>query len=191
MNEAGVGRILPASLHQGIADLLPSRLDFYEEWLNPKAMRDGRIGLAPLAAVLSFLRREGDNSYQLVSARAGEYAAEWTFADVSAIGRSVIRAAPVWLRVRIVSQMTQRLARRTAGDCRASIRWTKGTGSVGLSGSLFCVVRERSKEPLCEYYGSAIRRLMALSGLEVDVTSDQCRASGADRCRMTLTVRTP
>ena len=54
MNEAGVGRVLPASLHQGIADLLPSRLDFYEEWLNPKAMRDGRIGLAPLAAVLSF-----------------------------------------------------------------------------------------------------------------------------------------
>ena len=31
--------------------MLQPRLEFYEEWLNPKAMRDGRIGIAPLAAV--------------------------------------------------------------------------------------------------------------------------------------------
>ena len=60
MTDSGVGRLLVASLHQGIADLLPSRLEFYEAWLNPAGLREGRIGLAPLAAVLSFLRQEGE-----------------------------------------------------------------------------------------------------------------------------------
>ena len=69
-----------ASLHQGIADLLPSRLEFYESWLNPSGLREGRIGLAPLAAVLSFLRQEGA-PYHLVATRAGEYTAEWTVAE--------------------------------------------------------------------------------------------------------------
>ena len=66
MNDAGVGRLLVASLHQGIADLLPTRLEFYEGWLNPAGLREGRIGLAPLAAVLSFLRQEGE-AYRLVA----------------------------------------------------------------------------------------------------------------------------
>ena len=34
-------------------------------------------GLAPLYAVLSFLRREG-GAYEMITERAGEYAAEWT-----------------------------------------------------------------------------------------------------------------
>ena len=61
MTDAGVGRLLVASLHQGIQDVLPTRLDFYESWLNPAGMRDGKIGLAPMAAVLSFLRQEGEH----------------------------------------------------------------------------------------------------------------------------------
>ena len=77
MREAGIGRVLVASLHQGIADILPTRLGFYENWLNAEGLREGTIGLAPLYAVLSFLRQEGD-AYQLITTRAGEYAAEWT-----------------------------------------------------------------------------------------------------------------
>ena len=149
MNEAGVGRVLPASLHQGIADLLPSRLDFYEEWLNPKAMRDGRIGLAPLAAVLSFLRREGE-AYQLVSTRAGEYAADWTVADLSAVRRSIVRTAPLWLRRRLVAQLMERMAVTTYRDCHVKVRWKDQAGTAELSGSLFCVVREPTDHPLCE-----------------------------------------
>ena len=41
MVDAGIGRLLISSLHQGIADVAPSRLEFYEEWLSPKGMRDG------------------------------------------------------------------------------------------------------------------------------------------------------
>ena len=79
MREAGIGRVLVASLHQGIADILPTRLTFYENWLNAEGLREGTIGLAPLYAVLSFLRQEGD-AYQMITTRAGEYAAEWTVA---------------------------------------------------------------------------------------------------------------
>src|SRR5215217_8995439 len=102
MTDAGVGRLLVASLHQGIADLLPSRLEFYEAWLNPAGLRDGRIGLAPLAAVLSFLRLEGD-PYRLIAARAGEYTAEWTVADLPPFRRTLVRAAPPALRIRLVA----------------------------------------------------------------------------------------
>ena len=73
MREAGIGRVLVASLHQGIADILPTRLGFYENWLNVEGLREGTIGLAPLYAVLSFLRQEGE-AYAMITTRAGEYA---------------------------------------------------------------------------------------------------------------------
>src|SRR5437762_8152851 len=97
MHEAGIGRVLVASLHQGIADILPNRLTFYENWLNAEGLREGTIGLAPLYAVLSFLRQEGD-PYQMITMRAGEYAAEWTVQSMSPARRAFIRAAPVWMR---------------------------------------------------------------------------------------------
>ena len=61
MRDAVVGRVLVASLHQGISDILPARLAFYENWLHAEGLRDGTIGLAPLYAVLSFLRQEGED----------------------------------------------------------------------------------------------------------------------------------
>src|SRR6476469_9709820 len=104
MSDAGVGRLLVASLHQGIADLLPSRLEFYESWLNPTGLRDGRIGLPPLAAVLSFLRQEGE-PYQLVAARAGEYTAEWMVAELAPLQRTIIRSAPRLIRARLAMRV--------------------------------------------------------------------------------------
>src|SRR5215210_2205685 len=100
MNETRIGRVLVASLHQGIADLLPTRLEFYENWLNVAGLREGTIGLAPLLAVLSFLRAEGA-AYALVTTRAGEYAAEWTMEGVRPMQRNMIRKLPVSLRTRV------------------------------------------------------------------------------------------
>ena len=60
MGESRIGRILVASLHQAIADLLPTRLEFYENWLNSSGLREGTIGLAAISAVLGFLRTEGE-----------------------------------------------------------------------------------------------------------------------------------
>src|SRR5262249_13573986 len=81
-----IGRVLVASLHQAIADLLPTRLEFYENWLNVAGLREGTIGLAPLTAVLSFLRTEGQ-AYHLITNRAREYAAAWTYESVPGLAR--------------------------------------------------------------------------------------------------------
>src|SRR5258706_10698935 len=112
MIEAGIGRLLVASLHQGIADLLPTRLEFYESWINPRGLRDGRIGLAPLAAVLSFLRQEGA-AYNLIVARAGEYTADWTVLDLSQMQRAMIKRAPRGLRVWLVIRVARQMVRNT------------------------------------------------------------------------------
>ena len=106
MSETGVGRLLVASLHQSIADMLPMRLEFYESWLNPSGLRDGRIGVAPLAAVLSFLRQEGA-SYSQVAERAGEYSADWTVAELSGMQRTLLRVAPPSIRLRLVTPAGQ------------------------------------------------------------------------------------
>lgn len=188
MTEGGIGRLLVASLHQAIADLLPTRLEFYEAWLNPVGLREGRIGLAPLAAVLSFLRQEGE-AYRLVTARAGEYAAEWTVADMPGYRRAFVRAAPKGMRVHLVMRLARRLVRTTYRGSRAVVRWRKDKGAVDIRGSLFCEVRDRVEKPLCEFYASAIRRMMYLFGVEVEVDTEQCRATGAGQCLMVVLVR--
>ena len=188
MIEAGIGRLLVASLHQGIADLLPTRLEFYEAWLNPAGLRHGTIGLAPLAAVLSFLRLEGE-PYRLIAARAGEYTAEWTVADMAWFRRAIIRAAPPGLRVHLVMRVARTMVRSTYKGSRAIVRWKKGRGAVDLRGSIFCEVRDKVEAPLCEFYASAIRRLMYLFNLDVEVGTEQCRATGAGQCLMTVLVR--
>jgi bacteriochlorophyll 4-vinyl reductase len=189
MTDAGVGRLLVASLHQGIADLLPSRLEFYESWLNPTGLRDGRIGLAPLAAVLSFLRQEGE-PYHLVAARAGEYTAEWTVAELAPIERTIIRSAPVSIRPRLAMRIARQMVRNTYGGSSAVVRWQKDQAAVDLRGSIFCQVRDRAANPLCEFYASALRRLMHLLNVDVEVGTERCRATGAAQCVMTIFVRT-
>ena len=66
MRDAGIGRVLVAALHQAIADVLPIVSTSTRTGSMPKGLRDGTIGLAPLNAVLSFLRTEG------VSLRGGD-----------------------------------------------------------------------------------------------------------------------
>jgi bacteriochlorophyll 4-vinyl reductase len=188
MNDSGVGRLLVASLHQGIADLLPSRLEFYESWLHPSGLREGRIGLAPLAAVLSFLRQEGE-AYRLVAGRAGEYSAEWTVAELPAFERTCVRAMPDVIRLRLVTRIARRMVRQTYGGSRALVRWRKGRGSVDIRGSIFCEVRDAADQPLCEFYAAALRRLMYLFNIHVDVDTDSCRATGAGQCLMSVQLR--
>lgn len=188
MGNAGVGRLLVASLHQAISDLLPTRLEFYESWLNPAGLRSGRIGVAPLAAVLSFLRLEGA-PYQLVAERAGEYTAEWSAAELSPLRRSLVRLTPPGLRARLVMRLVRALVRRTYRGSRALVRWRRGRCVVDIRGSIFCEVRDRVDRPLCVFYESAIRRLMRLFQLHAEIGTDRCRAAGGGQCVISLLVR--
>ena len=177
MSEPRIGRVLVASLHQAIADVLPNRLEFYENWLSVAGLREGTIGLAPLFAVLSFLRTEG-TAYAQITARAGEYAAEWTVGDLSPLERRFIRALPASLRTRAALRTARALVRETYPGSRAIMRLKRGTASIDLRGSLFCEVRETSILPLCGFYASAIARVLQQFALRADAQVTECRAAG-------------
>jgi hypothetical protein len=181
--------MLVASLHQGISDLMPSRLEFYENWLNPVGMRDGRIGLAPLAAVLSFLRQEGE-PYKLVTSRAGQYAAQWTFDNLSPIERSVLRALPVTIRARMAMRLARRVVSRSYDGSTAVAKLRRGQGTFTLRGSVFCAVREPFDWPLCVFYSAALSHLFALVGVSGEVHVHACQGVGDSTCVIAVTVPT-
>ena len=188
MSEPRIGRVLVASLHQAIAELLPNRLEFYENWLNVSGLRQGTIGLAPLFAVLSFLRTEGE-AYNLITSRAGEYAADWTVNNLAPLERRVIGALPARLRARAALRTARALVRDTYPGSRAIVRLRRGTASVDLRGSLFCEVREASMLPLCGFYASAIARVLQLFALRADARVNECRAGGARKgCLLSVVV---
>src|SRR4026209_1491228 len=120
MTDAAVGRLLVARLHQAIADILPMRLEFYEAWLHPSGLREGRIGLAPLAAVLSFLRLEG-GPYHLIAARAGDAPADGPVAALPPLRKRIILAMPPALRKRMVVSIAQWMVRSTYGDTNVKV----------------------------------------------------------------------
>jgi len=180
MSEARIGRVLVASLHQAIADLLPTRLEFYENWLNVAGLREGTIGLAPLTAVLSFLRTEGE-AYNLITARAGEYAAAWTFENVSAFERRLITALPSALRARAALRIGRQLVRDTYPGSRALSKVRRGRATIDLRGSLFCEVREMSVHPLCTFYASAMGSVLKLFEVTAVARVTECRAVGGQR----------
>jgi len=190
MDQGGIGRVLVASLHQSIADLLPTRLEFYENWLRPAGLRDGSIGIAPLAAALSFLRQEGE-PYNLVTGRAGEYAAEWTFNELSGIHRATLRALPLTLRVRLALRLARQLVRRTYKDSRAMVRLRRGAGTFDVRASIFCNVREPWRQPLCRYYATAVTRLFALCEIQGLAHTAECRGAGGTSCLVALRVQRP
>jgi predicted hydrocarbon binding protein len=181
VREAAIGRVLVASLHQGIGDVLPTRLDFYENWLNAEGLRDGTIGVAPLYAVLSFLRQEGD-AYQTITTRAGEYAAEWTVQSMPQLYRSVITSAPMWLRARLVLRLAKRLARSAYKKSRARSALRRGTAHVEIRSSIFCTVREPAPQALCGFYAAAFTRLMLLFGVGAQAEVIACRGQGKPTC---------
>jgi hypothetical protein len=179
--------MLVASLHQGISDLMPTRLEFYENWLNPKGMRDGKIGLAPLAAVLSFLRQEG-HPYTLVTERAGQYAAQWTFDSLSGTERSFIRALPASLRARVAMRLAKKVVHRSYQGSRAIAKLRRGQGTLTLRSSIFCSVREPFDWPLCVYYAAALSRLLHLVEVDGNARVGSCKGVGDESCVIAVSV---
>jgi hypothetical protein len=186
--EPRIGRVLVASLHQAIADVLPDRLEFYENWLNAPGLREGTIGLAPLSAVLSFLRLEGD-AYNRITSVAGEYAADWSVSSMSPFERRLIGALPRPLRTRGALRAASALVRSTYPSSRAIVSVKRGVASIDLRGSLFCETREAASSPLCGFYAAAIARVLQQFGLRAAAHVHECRASSRGKgCRLKVEV---
>lgn len=187
--EPRIGRVLVASLHQAISDVLPDRLEFYENWLNGPGLREGTIGLAPLSAVLSFLRLEGE-AYNRTTALAGEYAADWSIGSMSSVERHLIRALPGPLRARGALRAARALVRATYPGSRAIVKLRRGTASIDLRGSLFCEVREATDFPLCGFYAAAFARVLQQFGLQANARVHECRAaSRGTGCQLMVEVQ--
>ncbi len=189
MTEPGIARILVASLHQGISDLLPARLEFYESWLNPDGLRHGTIGLAPVLAVLSFLRQEGV-PYQAVTRRAGECAAEWMVASQASARRATLRSLPLWLRSRAVLRLAKRFISGMHAGQKVRLSVGRGQGTFDVQDSIFCGVRDASPVPLCEFHAAAVSRILDLYGVPGEVRLDHCRAVGDPSCVIMVTLHT-
>jgi hypothetical protein len=188
-DDARIGRVLVASLHQAIGDVLPDRLEFYENWLTVPGLREGTIGLAPLSAVLSFLRLEGEG-YNKTMTRAGEYAADWTVSSMSTLEKRVIGVLPTMLRTRGAFRTARALVRSTYPGSRLKIRVRRGVASVDLRGSLFCETREATAMPLCGFYAAAIARVLQHFSLRAHAEVNECRASSRGRgCRLKVEVQ--
>lgn len=186
MRDPGIGRVLLASLHQAISDEIPARLVFYESWLHAEGLRDGTIGLAPLYAVLSFLRQEGEGVYDRVMMRAGEYAAEWTVAEIGSVERRTVESAPRWLKLRLVMRIAGRLVRSSYQSSRMSARVQRGAAEINVRGSIFCSVREPVSHPLCRYYAAAVERMLALFNVPARVAVRSCRGTGGGHSHCVL-----
>jgi hypothetical protein len=187
MRDAGIGRVLVASLHQGIADVLPARLSFYESWLHAEGLRDGTIGLAPLYAVLSFLRQEGA-PYSKITTSAGEYAAEWTVESMSTFERSLLKRAPDALRARLVLRLAGRLVQSSYRQGRLDFKLRKGTATLDLRESVFCDVREPVRQALCGFYTAAFNRLFKLFDVPANIEVTSCRGTGGVTCAMKVAI---
>lgn len=183
MTDDGVGRLLVVSLHQAIGEVLPQRLEYYEHWLGPMGLKEGRGGLAPLLAVLSFLRQEGEPAYARVMTLAGEYSAAWHEPD-GAFSRRLLALAPKRLRAGLVLRRTRTLLRAAYEPMEVRTSRRRGVATVTFSRSVFCSLRDRWPWPTCAYVAGAIAHAFARHDLAVQVRIVACSACGAERCRV-------
>jgi len=189
MVDAGIGRLLIASLHQGISDVIPARLPFYENWLTPPGLRGSKFGLAPLHAVLSFLRLEGQTSYDQIMALAGQYTGDWGFGEVPAVERALVHSTPPWLRARLALRLSRRLVKHTFKGSKATVRMRQGAGTMNIRASIFCAVRETAAFPMCGFYSAAVERFLQRFDIDAQVDVSECKASGGNACTMAVTIR--
>jgi len=188
MTDATIGRLIVAPLHQAISDALPARVEFYEYWLTGDGLRGGTIGRAAMAAVLGFLRVEGD-AYAPVMAEAGRLAADWAVDAMRGPYRRAVSALPRPLRLRAALAFATGMNRRGFSAIQTTVKVRRGVARMDVRDSIFCQVRDVQAQPLCGYHAALVARVLARFDLPADVVIDGCRATGAASCVMTVTAR--
>jgi len=185
MTEAHLGRLLPACLHQAIADALPQRLEFYEEWLDPVGLRNGSIGLAPISAVIGFLRTEGDR-YDAVVSRAGQLAAQWSIASRPPYQRRLGGSLPVALRWRFALRVAGQIARDVLSTSSVATKVRRGRATMRVQASIFCSVREKQAMPMCGFYRALALETLRAFHIAANARIDSCRAISGTTCEIAL-----
>ena len=191
MSEARIDRLLAAALHQAIADLLPDRLDFYESYLRPRGWREDAVNLAPVTAVLSFLRHEDGEPYGAVMTHAAAYAASWWLARQSWTVRAGGPRLPAWLRLRQVGALAKRHFESSYRGTKVKVRVRGRRLELEIRGSIFCNSREHAHEAHCTYYLAFVRGLVAQVRGAHEAQIIACRAFSGDHCLVRLDIPEP
>lgn len=185
MTEVRIGRLLAACLHEAISEGIPERIDFYEYWLSSEGLRDGSIGLAPMTAVIGFLRTEGE-AYDRVMRRAGQLAATWTVASLAPVRRRTIAWLPRGLRARAALRLAAGIVRQISSTSRASTRVRGQHARVEVTASLFCSVRDAQAAPLCGFYMAVAVETLHLFDLGAVARIERCRAVQGATCLVAI-----
>lgn len=186
MSEARIDRLLAAALHQAIADLLPLRLEFYEAYLRPRGWREDAVNLAPVTAVLSFLRHEDGDTYDAVMVQAATYASTWWMAGQPWHVRTGGRHLPVWMRLRQVGKLARRHFEASYKGTKVRVRVRRRRLELEIRGSIFCSTRDHASRPCCRYYQAFVESLVAHDGSPHTGHIVACRALGGDHCVVRL-----
>ena len=189
MSELKIGRVLAASLQQAINDLMPTRVEFYETWLTAERIRQGELGRARIAAVISFLRQEGE--YDAVVDLAGRCAADLTLGALTGAKPTLVRLLPRPIRLRMVLRMAARMIRGLHDDGRLRTVVRRGTAVVTLEGSLFCDVRKPASAPLCRFYGAVLERCLESFDMLARARLSRCRATSDAACELIIQTGEP
>ena len=178
-----------ASLHQAVGECLPTRLEFYEYWLDTRKLRTEGVGRAQLSAVLSFLRCENGH-YRTVTALAGRYTAEWSVAAWSGLRRRLIGGAPRFVRRRLVTRAAARALHRLGVARRLTVRRRDGNLVIDIDDSIFCDPRAKPTAGLCDFVTAAFEAFFEAFDLPSTVTIVGCRALDGEHCVLRIETRT-
>ena len=189
MSEARIDRLLAAALHQAIADLLPMRLEFYESYLRPRGWREDAVNIAPVTAVLSFLRHEDGEYYDAIMVQAASYASTWWMAAQPWHVRVGGRLLPVPMRLRQVGTLARRHFERSYRGTKVRVRVRRRRLELEIRGSIFCGTRDHDQHPHCRYYLAFVEALVAGDGVDYAGDIAACRAIGGDHCVVGLLAR--
>ena len=124
-------------------------------------MRDGRLGLAPLGAVLSFLHREEPPSNDQIATRAGVCAADWTYQEVSGLRRWYLHRLPLGLRSRAALSLGKRLVLATVRQSKVKSRIRGTAANFDIESALCNQLRDPATVPMRGFYAAALQRLFA------------------------------
>ena len=158
-DDAIVERVLLASLHQAIAEVLPARLEFYEKWLKAPELDSPELDAASFTAMLGSLRNEGDVS-DLVVSRAGQHAGARSFEKLFVLTRAYLRVLPRRMRARRAVRLVVAFLPALYPETRADMIQRGGTVFIGIDGSPFCSARGPAIHPSCDFYSSAIETFL-------------------------------
>ena len=165
--------------------MLPSGSNSMSSGCSSEGLRDGSIGLAPISAVLGFLRTE--DAYQQVTTQAGRLAAAWTIAAMPPLQRRAITLAAAAPGARVSAlRVGAGIVRQVCSASRASTRLRRTEALLDVRDSVFCAVRAPQTLPLCGFYATAAAETLALFGMPAHAHVETCHAVQGGSCRIAL-----